>query len=64
MDRCDEWKQEYNARTFAEHCNKREKIDYKLEDGRYRSSMMWYCRRFAIMTYPFRIIFTCQCLSN
>ena len=45
----DEWKQEYNARTSAEHCNKREKIDYKLEDGRYRSSMMWYSCLFAIM---------------
>lgn len=44
-----EWKLEYNARTSAERCNKREKIDYKLEDGRYRSSMMWYCRLFAIM---------------
>lgn len=43
------WKMEYNARTSAERCNKREKIDYKLEDGRYRSSMMWYCRLFAIM---------------
>ena len=44
-----EWKLEYNARTSAERCNKREKIDYKLEDGRYRSSMMLYCRLFAIM---------------
>lgn len=44
-----EWKLEYNARTSAERCNKREKIDYKLEDGRYRSSKMWYCRLFAIM---------------
>ncbi|MBC5744586.1 hypothetical protein FMM74_013635 [Lachnospiraceae bacterium MD308] len=44
-----EWKLEYNARTSAERCNKREKMDYKLEDGRYRSSMMWYCRLFAIM---------------
>ena len=44
-----EWKLEYNARTSAERCNKREKIDYKLEDGRYRSSMMWYCRLFSIM---------------
>lgn len=40
---------EFNARTSAEHCNKREKINYKLEDGNYRSSMMWYCRLFAIM---------------
>ena len=45
----EEWKLEYNARTSAERCNKREKIDYKLEDGRYRSSMMWYCRLFSIM---------------
>ena len=45
----EEWKLEFNARTSAERCNKREKIDYKLEDGRYRSSMMWYCRLFAIM---------------
>ena len=44
-----EWDLEFNARTSAERCNKREKIDYKLEDGRYRSSMMWYCRLFAIM---------------
>lgn len=47
----DEWRLEYNARTSAERCNKREKIDYKLEDGRYRSSMMLYCRLFAIMVY-------------
>ena len=44
-----EWKQEYNARTSSERCNKREKIDYKLEDGSHRSSKMWYCRLFAIM---------------
>lgn len=44
-----EWKLEFNARTSAERCNKREKVDYKLEDGRYRSSKMWYCRLFAIM---------------
>ena len=44
-----EWKMIYNARTSAERCNKREKVDYKLEDGRYRSSKMWYCRLFAIM---------------
>ena len=44
-----EWKVEFNARTSSERCNKRQKIDYKLEDGRYRSSKMWYCRLFAIM---------------
>ena len=43
------WKLEYNARTSAERCNKREKVDYKLEDGRYRSSKIWYCRIFCIM---------------
>lgn len=47
----EEWKLEYNARTSAERCNKRKKIDYKLEDGRYRSSKMWYCRLFATMMY-------------
>ena len=44
-----EWKLEYNARTSAERCNKREKIDYKLEDGRHRSTKMWYCRLFTII---------------
>ncbi|MGL5260641.1 MAG: hypothetical protein ACRC7V_11075, partial [Lachnospiraceae bacterium] len=39
-----EWKLEYNARTSAERSNKREKLDFKLEDGRHRSSKMWYCR--------------------
>jgi hypothetical protein len=43
------WKKEYNARTSSECCNKREKIDYKLEDSRHRSTKMWYCRLFAIM---------------
>lgn len=43
------WKKEYNARTSAERSNKREKNDYKLEDGRHRSSKMWYCRLFGIM---------------
>ncbi|MCI8796060.1 MAG: hypothetical protein HFG89_04280 [Dorea sp.] len=44
-----EWNSEYDARTSSERCNKRQKIDYKLEDGRHRSSKMWYCRLFAIM---------------
>ncbi len=44
-----EWKLEYNRRTSVERSNKREKIDYKLEDGRHRSSKMWYCRLYAIM---------------
>ena len=45
----EEWKLEYNARTSSERCNKREKIDLKLEDGRHRSSRMWYCRLYSIM---------------
>jgi hypothetical protein len=45
----EEWKKEYNARTSAERCNKREKIDYKLESGRHRSTKMWYCRLYCIM---------------
>lgn len=44
-----EWKLEYNSRTSVESSNKREKIDYKLEDGRHRSTKMWYCRLYAIM---------------
>ena len=40
----DAWKLEYNARTSAERSNKREKLDFKLEDGRHRSTKIWYCR--------------------
>lgn len=45
----DEWKEEYNARTSAERSNKREKYDFLLENGRHRSSKMWYCRLYHIM---------------
>ncbi len=45
----DAWKKEYNARTSAERSNKREKLDYKLEDGRHRSTKMWYCRLYHIL---------------
>ena len=44
-----EWKLEYNKRTSSERCNKREKIDYLLENGRHQSSKMWYCRLYCIM---------------
>lgn len=44
-----EWKLEYNARTSVERSNKREKIDFKLEDGRHRSTKMWYCRLYHIL---------------
>jgi len=45
----DAWKREYNKRTSAERSNKREKIDFKLEDGRHRSTKMWYCRLYHIL---------------
>ena len=44
-----EWKLEYNKRTSSERCNKREKIDYQLENGRHKSTKMWYCRLYCIM---------------
>lgn len=44
-----EWDKEYDRRTSVERSNKREKEDYKLEDGRHRSSMMWYCRLYCTM---------------
>ena len=43
------WENEYNRRTSVERSNKREKEDYKLEDGRHRSTKMWYCRLYGIM---------------
>jgi len=43
------WKKEYARRTSVERSNKRQKIDYKLEGGRHRSSKMWYCRLYGIM---------------
>ena len=45
----EKWKFIYNRRTSIERSNKREKIDYKLESGRHRSSKMWYIRIYAIM---------------
>ncbi|MBQ1614714.1 MAG: transposase [Selenomonas sp.] len=45
-----QWKQAYNKRTSAERANKRIKIDGLLEEGRHRSSMMWYIRLFAILS--------------
>ena len=44
-----EWTLIYNRRTSVERSNKREKVDYKLEDGRHRSTMLWYMRVFSIM---------------
>lgn len=44
-----EWDLEYDRRTSVERSNKREKHDYKLEDGKHRSTKMWYCRLYGIM---------------
>ena len=43
------WEKEYDGRTSVERSNKREKEDYKLEDGRNRSTNKWYCRLYGIM---------------
>jgi hypothetical protein len=43
------WKLIYKRRTSVERSNKREKIDYKLEAGRHRSTKMWYIRIYGIM---------------
>lgn len=43
------WEKEYDGRTPVERSNKREKEDYKLEDGRHHSTKMWYCRLYDIM---------------
>ncbi|EGL82337.1 transposase IS4 family protein [Caldalkalibacillus thermarum TA2.A1] len=45
----DKWKMIYKRRTSIERSNKREKIDYKLESGRHRSTGMWYIRIYGIM---------------
>ena len=45
----EEWKAIYKRRTSVERSNKREKIDYKLESGHHRTTMMWYMRIFGIM---------------
>ena len=43
------WTMIYNRRSSVERSNKREKIDYKLESGRHRSTKMWYVRIYGIM---------------
>jgi len=45
----DKWKTIYKRRSSIERSNKREKIDYHLEAGKHRSTMMWYVRLFGIM---------------
>jgi len=39
-----EWRIRYAKRTGVERCNKRQKIDYKLEDSKGRSSRHWTIR--------------------
>ena len=43
------WDKEYERRTSVERSNKQEKEDYRLEDGRHRSTKTWYCRLCNIM---------------
>lgn len=45
----EEWTIAYKRRTSIERSNKREKIDYRLESGRHRSTKMWYVRLYGIM---------------
>jgi hypothetical protein len=45
----EQWKMIFKRRTSVERSNKREKLDYKLEAGRHRSTMMWYIRIYGIM---------------
>ena len=45
----DKWNLIYKRRSSIERSNKREKIDYKLEAGRHRSTKMWYVRLYGIM---------------
>jgi hypothetical protein len=45
----EQWRNVYKRRTSIERSNKREKIDYHLEDGRHRSTAMWYIRIYGIM---------------
>ena len=50
----EKWKLIYKRRTSIERSNKREKIDYKLESGRHRSTMMWYMRTLQHYDLPAR----------
>ena len=43
------WKIIYKRRTSIERYNKHEKMDYKLESWRHRSTKMWYVRIYGIM---------------
>lgn len=43
-----EWRIRYSLRTGVERCNKRQKIDYKLEESKGRSSRHWTIRTYLI----------------
>ena len=45
----EKWALIYSRRSSVERSNKREKIDYKLESGRHRSTKLWYIRLYGIM---------------
>lgn len=45
----EKWKLVYKRRTSIERSNKREKVDYQLEEGRHRSTKMWYIRVYCTM---------------
>ena len=45
----EKWALIYRRRSSIERSNKREKIDYKVESGRHRSTKMWYVRLYGIM---------------
>ncbi len=44
-----DWKNEFAQRSSTERSNKRQEKNYKLEDGKHRSSKMWYRQLYAIM---------------
>src|SRR5690606_30054847 len=43
-----EWRKRYALRTGAERCIKRQKVDYKLESSKGRSSRHWNIRTYII----------------
>uniref|UniRef100_A0A1S2LEN0 Transposase DDE domain-containing protein n=1 Tax=Anaerobacillus isosaccharinicus TaxID=1532552 RepID=A0A1S2LEN0_9BACI len=43
-----EWRKRYSLRTGVERCIKRQKVDYRLEDSRGRSSRHWNIRTYII----------------
>ena len=46
-----EWHQRYALRTGVEHCIKRQKVDYKPEDSKRRSTRHWTIRTYVIAMF-------------